>query len=214
MDEKSSASPSPPPVTNLRRRQRLSGILTSLLLGTVSLLVALFAWQASVYSNEASRLDSIASRMSVDSIRKGQRDYADHLGDLQIWLAIEASGVPLDESPLAHRLSQSWREALSRTDAAAATEGLPVDAIYWNELSVEAEARKLAIAGAYDDARWAAEASSRLTGATVIYSAALLLLTVASSSASTPRLRFALAGAATFIILVAFVFGTAPLRLP
>lgn len=204
----------PTPAKSVRRRLRTSGIVTSLLLGTVSLLVALFAWQASVYSNEASRLDAIASRMSVDSIRQGQRDYAEHLSDLQVWLAINASGEPLEESALASRLSDRWREALSRTDAAGTTAGLPVDQMYWDELSVEAEARKLAIAGAYDDARGAAAASARLTGATVIYSAALLLLTVASSSASTPRLRFALAAAATFIILVAFAFGTAPLRLP
>ena len=61
-------------------------------------------------------------------------------------------------------------------------------------------------AASYDAARDAGSISARLTGASVIYSAALLLLTLASSTARHSA-KLALNGAALFIIVVAVLIG-------
>ena len=193
---------------------RWSRVLTSALLGTVSLLIAFTAFQASWYSDAANRFDSLANRQSVDSLNQTQEDYAEHLQDVEIWLQIVASGEDPATSPLLSLLSPRWLEAVDRAEALKSgdvTASLPVDDRYFNELTIESEAFSLAIDESYDAAREAGSYSARLTGASVIYSAALLLLTLASSTARHSA-KLALNGAALFIVVVAVLIGAAPLR--
>ena len=193
---------------------RWSRILTSALLGTVSLLIAFTAFQASVYSDRANDFDSLANRQSVDSLNQSQADYAEHLQDVQIWLQIVASGDDPATSSLTSLLSERWLEAVDRADALKSgdvTASLPIDDRYFEELTIESQAYALAITESYDTARSAGSISSQLTGATVIYSAALLLLTLAASTAR-PSARLALNGTAVFIIIVAVLIGWAPVR--
>lgn len=193
---------------------RWSRILTAALLGTVSLLIAFTAFQASQYSDAANRLDSLANRQSVDSLNQSQSDYSEHLQDVQIWLQIVASGDDPSTSPLLSLLSPRWLEAVDRAEGLKSgdlTASLPIDDRYFEELTIESQAYDFAIDQAYENARVAGSISARLTGASVIYSAALLLLTLASST-SRQSARLALNGAAMFIIVVAILIGAAPVR--
>ncbi len=193
---------------------RWSRILTSALLGTVSLLIAFTAFQASVYSDRANDFDSLANRQSVDSLNQSQTDYAEHLQDVQIWLQIVASGEDPATSPLTPLLSERWLDAVDRANALKSgdvTASLPIDDRYFEELTIESEATTLLIKETYTAARDAGGTSARLTGATVIYSAALLLLTLAASTAR-PSARLALNGTAVFIVIVAVLIGLAPVR--
>ena len=193
---------------------RWSRILTSALLGTVSLLIAFTAFQASQYSDFANQMDSLANRQSVDSLNQSQADYAEHLQDVEIWLQIVASGDDPATSPLTSLLSARWLEAVDRAEALKSgdlTAELPIDDRYFEELTIESLAFEQAIDESYDQAREAGSYSARLTGASVIYSAALLLLTLASSTARHSA-KLALNGAALFIIVVAVLIGAAPVR--
>lgn len=187
-----------------------------MLLGSVSLLIAFTAFQASQYSDEAARLDSVANRISVDTINQFQDAYAQNQTDLQVWLQIVASGRSVDESPLAALLSPGFLDAIERDQARKGTAVssdlvLPTDDRYWDELTVAAQSKNDQLEQAYEAARKAGAISARLTGASVIYSAALLLLTL---GASTTRhgTRLALSAAAAVIILIAIVIGAAPIR--
>jgi hypothetical protein len=193
-----------------------SNILTSVLLGAVSLLIAFTAFQASQYSDEAARLDSVANRISVDTINQYQDAYAQNQTDIQVWLQIVASGQSVDESPLAAILSPGFLDAIERDQARKGTTDsgklvLPTDDRYWDELTVSAQSKNDQLEQAYYAARTAGSISARLTGATVIYSAALLLLTLGASSGRHGT-RLALSGAAAAIIVVAILIGAAPVR--
>jgi hypothetical protein len=193
---------------------RWQRILTSALLGTVSLLIAFTAFQASQYSDAAAQFDSLANRQSVDSLNQSQADYAEHLQDVEIWLQIVSSGEDPASSPLLSLLSPRWLEAVDRAEALKGgdlTASLPIDDRYFEELAIESEAFAYAIDESYDAAREAGSYSARLTGASVIYSAALLLLTLASSTARHSA-KLALNGAAVFIMIVAILIGAAPVR--
>lgn len=193
---------------------RWQSIVTSALLGTVSLLIAFSAFQASQYSDAANRYDSLANRQSVDSLNQSQADFAEHLQDVQIWMQIIASGEDPATSPLRPLLSERWLEAVDRAAALKGgdvTATLPIDDRYYQELTIESLAYEVMIDDAYEQAREAGRISARLTGASVIYSAALLLLTLASST-SRHSAKLALNGTAAFIIVVAVLIGWAPVR--
>lgn len=194
---------------------RRSNILTSALLGAVSLLIAFTAFQASQYSDEAARLDSVANRISVDTITQYQDAYAENQRDLAIWLQIVGSGQTVDESPLASLLSPRFLDAVEREQARKGSSSgalsLPTDDRYWQELTISAQSKNHQLEEAYEAARTAGAISARLTGASVIYSASLLLLTLGASSARHGT-RLALSVAAAVIIVIALVIGAAPVR--
>jgi hypothetical protein len=112
-------------------------------------------------------------------------------------------------------LSQRWLDAVDRAEVIDPQfTSLPVDDQYWTEVFSDAAATRLAQATAAEAAQRASAYSARLTGATVVLSAALLLLTIASSGARSSGVRIALAIAATVILVVALLVGAAPVHLP
>lgn len=196
----------------LARLLRSAGVLTSILLGVVSLLIAFSAFQASQWSDLANERNSLANKMSTDAIAESQESVSEHLTDTQLWLQIVNAGDTLDSSPLADLLSERWVDAVGRAEAQGiGTEVLPTDGRYFAELNVSAQAYAHQIARVYDQARRAGTISSRLTGASVIYSAALLLLTVASTTERRGT-KLGLNVVAVVIIVVALVIGFAPIR--
>lgn len=198
-----------------RASRAVANILISTLLGTISLLVAWFAFQASTYGDEASRLGSTANQMGIDSIRSAQEDNARHLTDVEAWVAIVQSPGERTAHPLWGMLSQRWLDAVDRAEVIDPQfTSLPVDDQYWTEVFSDAAATRLAQATAAEAAQRASAYSARLTGATVVLSAALLLLTIASSGARSSGVRIALAIAATVILVVALLVGAAPVHLP
>jgi hypothetical protein len=193
----------------LARMLRSAGVLTSILLGIVSLLIAFSAYQASQYSDIANERDSLANRMSTDAINASQQAFADHITDAQVWVQIAASGESLDSSSLTPLLSERWLDAALRYEAQGyGTEVLPIDGRYLAELEVATTGYRDRIEDVYDQAREAGSISSRLTGASVIYSAALLLLTVASTT-ERRAMKLGLNIVAAVIMGVAVVIGFA-----
>lgn len=193
----------------LARMLRSASLFTSILLGIVSLLIAFSAWQAAQYSDRANERDSLANRMTTAAINESQDAFADHLTDTQVWVQIAASGESLDTSPLTPLLSERWLDAARRYQAQGyGTDVLPVDQRYEAELRVETTGFQDRIQDVYEQARQYGSISSRLTGASVIYSAALLLLTVASTSAR-PGMKLGLNVVALVIMVVAVVIGFA-----
>jgi hypothetical protein len=198
-----------------RTSTTIANILISGLLGTISLLVAWFAFQSSTYGDEASRLASTANQMGVDSVRASQEDNAEHLSDIGVWVTIVQSGELWQQHPLRGLLSQRWLDAVDRAELIEpGFTTLPVDTQYWKELFADTEATRLAQATAASASQQASATSARLTGATVILSASLLLLTIASSGTRSSGVRIALAMAATVILVIALIVGAAPVRLP
>jgi hypothetical protein len=193
----------------LARLLRSASVLTSILLGIVSLLIAFSAWQASQYSDRANERDSLANRMTTAAINESQKEFADHLTDTQVWVQIAQSGDSLDASPLTPLLSERWLDAARRYEAQGfGTDVLPIDARYQAELAVATTGFKDRIQDVYEQARQYGSISARLTGASVIYSAALLLLTVASTSERRGT-KLGLNVVALVIISVAVVIGFA-----
>lgn len=194
------------------RLLRSANVLTSILLGIVSLLIAFSAYQASQYSDIANERDSLANRMSTDAINASQEAYAESVSDTAVWVQITASGLSLDESPLTGLLSDRWLDAARRFEAQGyGTDVLPIDSRYVAELGVTAAGYAERIKDVYDQARVAGSISSRLTGASVIYSAALLLLTVASTT-ERRGMKLGLNIVAAVIMVVAVLIGFAPIR--
>jgi hypothetical protein len=194
----------------LARLLRSASLFTSILLGVVSLLIALSAFLASTYSDKANDDLALANRMSTDAINQSQTDLADHLTDTQVWVQIATSGDSLDASPLTGLLSDRWLDAARRYEAQGyGTDVLPTDQRYFDELRVESVAYSDQIKAVYARAGEFGAASSRLTGASVIYSAALLLLTVASTAARS-GIKLGLNVVAVVIMLVAVLIGFAP----
>jgi hypothetical protein len=191
---------------------RSASVLTSILLGIVSLLIAFSAYQASQYSDYANERDSLANRMTTDAINKSQEAYAQATSDSQVWVQIAASGATLDESPLTGLLSPRWLDAARRFEAQGyGTDVLPIDSRYQAELEVATTGYRDRIEDVYEQARIAGSISSRLTGASVIYSAALLLLTVASTTERRGR-KLGLNVVAAVIMVIALLIGFAPIR--
>jgi len=189
------------------RLLRSANVLTSILLGIVSLLIAFTAWQSSVYSDRANDDLALANRISTDAIAASQDATAERLSDSQVWVQIAASGASLDESPLTPLLSQRWLDAARRFEAQGyGTDVLPIDSRYLAELDVESQAYSTQIKSVYARASASSALSSRLTGASVIYSAALLLLTVASTTERRGT-KLGLNTVAVVIIVVAVVIG-------
>lgn len=196
----------------LARLLRSANVLTSILLGVVSLLIAFSAFQASQWSDYANERDSLANKMSTDAIGRSQDALAEHLTDTQVWLQIAGSGEDLDSSPLAGLLSDRWVDAVRRSEAQGnGTDVLPTDARYFEELRASTDGYADQISTVFDQARRAGTISSRLTGASVIYSAALLLLTVASTTERRGT-KLGLNVVAVGIIVVAVIIGFAPIR--
>lgn len=196
----------------LARLLRSAHVLTSILLGIVSLLIAFSAWQSSQWSDAANYYDSLANRMSSDALDDSQAAYAESTRDATVWVQIAASGDTLDSSPLTSLLSDRWLDAARRFEAQGyGTDILPIDARYLAELTVKTTGNRERIEDVYDKARNAGSISSRLTGASVIYSAALLLLTVASTTESRGR-KLGLNTVAAVIMVVALLIGFAPIR--
>lgn len=187
---------------------RGSHLLTSILLGVVSLLIAFSAYLASQYSDRASERDSLANRMSTDAIRQGQEDYAEHATDTAIWLQVVAAGGRWEDDPRAALLSSRWTDSVRRTEARGfdVLAVVPTDDLYFAQLQVRAEAYAQQVATTYEEARQAGVVSARLTGASVIYSAALLLLTIASTT-ERRGVRVALNVVAAVIIVIAVALG-------
>jgi hypothetical protein len=194
------------------RTLRRSGIATSILLGLASVLTAVSAYLATQYADAATQFDSLANRATVDSVAQAQEDYAQHFLDSQVWVAIVASGQTVDESPLGTLLSDAWLSAVER---AAVDEGdltpeggylLPLDDRYFDELTVESRAYLDQQQRAFETARVADTISARITGASIMYSAALLLLTVATTTTRNGG-KLALNTAAAIIMIVALVVG-------
>lgn len=191
------------------RLLRSASVLTSILLGIVSLLIAFSAFQSSQYSDIANERDSLANRMSTDAINESQHAFADHITDAQVWVQITASGDSLDSSVLTPLLSERWLDAARRYEAQGfGTDVLPIDGRYLAELEVATTGYRDRIEDVYDQAREAGTISSRLTGSTVIYSAALLLLTVASTT-ERRGMKLGLNVVAVVIMTVAVVIGFA-----
>lgn len=191
----------------LARMLRSASLFTSILLGVVSLLIAFSAFMASYYSDQANDDLALANRMSTDAINQSQDNLADHLTDTQVWVQIATSGESLDASPLTGLLSDRWLDAARRYEAQGyGTEVLPTDQRYFDELQVESVAHSDRIKTVYARAGEFGAASSRLTGASVIYSAALLLLTVASTSARS-GIKLGLNVVAVVIMIVAVLIG-------
>lgn len=202
---------SPPLARALARLLRSAGVLTSILLGVVSLLIAFSAFQASQYSDLSNDRISLGNRMSTDAIQETQDALGRHLSDTQLWFQIVDRGETLDSSPLASLLSENWVDAVRRAEAQGfGTDVLPTDQRYFDELNVRTQAYADQIATVYDQARRAGTISSRLTGASVIYSAALLLLTVASTTERRGT-KLGLNVVAVVIIAVAVAIGFAPI---
>lgn len=194
----------------LARLLRSASLFTSILLGVVSLLIAFSAFMASYYSDRANDDLALANRMSTDAINQSQADLADHLTDTQVWVQIATSGDSLDASPLTGLLSDRWLDAARRFEAQGyGTEVLPTDQRYFDELNVESVAYSDRIKAVYARAGEFGAASSRLTGASVIYSAALLLLTVASTAARS-GIKLGLNVVAAVIMVVAILIGFVP----
>jgi hypothetical protein len=194
----------------LARMLRSASLFTSILLGIVSLLIALSAFLASTYSDLANDDLALANRMSTDAINQSQADLADHLTDTQVWVQIVSSGEGIDASPLTGLLSDRWLDAARRYEAQGfGTDVLPTDQRYFDELRVESVAYSDRIKAVYARAGGYGAASSRLTGASVIYSAALLLLTVASTAARS-GIKLGLNVVAVVIMVVAVLIGFAP----
>jgi hypothetical protein len=199
------------------RLLRRAGLTTSVLLGLASVLIAFSAYQATQYADQATQYESLANRATVDSVTQAQEDYAQHLFDSQIWVSILASGQTVDESPLGALLSSTWLAAIERASVLGSpttADGsfiLPLDQRYYDELTVQSRAYLAQQAEASETARVFDTVSSRITGASILYSAALLLLTVATT---TPRDggKLALNIAAILIVVVALVVGWAPPR--
>ncbi len=195
-----------------------SGVMTSILLGVASVLTAFAAFQASEYSDYAGELDLLANRIAVDNINQAQQNWTEHAVDTGIWLQIAARGETIEESPLGGLLSQRWIDAVERVDSAGEDVGadgrlaLPLDDRYFEELGVEANAYLDALERAYNDARQADDTATRITTASILYSVALLLLTVASTTSHAVG-RLGLHTSAVAVIVVAFIVGLAPLRL-
>lgn len=189
---------------------RSASLFTSVLLGIVSLLIAFSAFQASLASDKANDNLALANRMSTDAINQSQADLADHVTDTQVWVQIAASGDTLDASPLTGLLSERWLDAARRFEAQGyGTNVLPTDRRYFDELEVESVAYADRIKAVYATAGAASASSSRLTGASVIYSAALLLLTVASTAARS-GIKLGLNVVAVVIMVVAILIGFGP----
>ncbi|WP_191284269.1 hypothetical protein [Pseudolysinimonas yzui] len=194
----------------LARMLRSASLFTSILLGIVSLLIAFSAFQASIASDKANDNLALANRMSTDAINKSQSDLADHLTDTQVWVQIATSGDTLDASPLTGLLSERWLDAARRFEAQGyGTDVLPTDQRYFDELKVESVAYADQIKAVYATAGAYSATSSRLTGASVIYSAALLLLTVASTAARS-GIKLGLNVVAVVIMVVAILIGFGP----
>lgn len=212
------SAPDPIPTTARRRWSpaiarlfarllRSANVLTSILLGVVSLLIAFTAWQSSVYSDKANDDLALANRISTDAIGASQDAVAERLSDSQVWVQIAASGATLDESPLTPLLSERWLDAARRFEAQGfGTDVLPIDTRYLDEMDVESQAYSAQIKSVYARAGNYSALSSRLTGASVIYSAALLLLTVASTTERRGT-KLGLNTVAVVIIVVAVVIG-------
>jgi hypothetical protein len=214
-------APDPAPTTARRRWSpaiarliarvlRSASLFTSILLGIVSLLIALSAFLASTYSDQANDDLALANRMSTDAINQSQSNLSDHLTDTQVWVQIATSGETLDASPLTGLLSDRWLDAARRYEAQGyGTDVLPTDQRYFDELHVKTVAYSDQINTVYARAGEYGAASSRLTGASVIYSAALLLLTVAST-ATRSGIKLGLNVVAVVIMIVAVLIGFAP----
>jgi len=145
--------------------------------------------------------------MSTDAIGASQDALAERLSDTQVWVQIAASGQTIDESPLTPLLSDAWLDAARRFEAQGfGTDVLPIDARYLDELAVDNQAYSAQIKRVYARASGYSALSSRLTGASVIYSAALLLLTVASTT-ERRGMKLGLNTVAVVIIVVAVVIG-------
>lgn len=187
---------------------RRSSVLTSVLLGVVSLLIAFFAFQASLASNTSQDLQAVVGRLTVQQTEQSQADYADHVSDTVIWAQIFSTGGTVEDNPLWPLLTQRWQDAVSRSETSnsGVATAYPVDSRYTTELTIKSRAFDKLILDTNRDAQAASGVSSRLTGASVIFSAALLLLTVAST---TPREggRLALNAAALAIMVIAVLIG-------
>lgn len=206
----------PNPVARLADRMlRASGMWTSILLGLASILTAYAAYQATQYSDSANQLEAIAQQVNTDAARETQEAYAEHQLDAQIWASIIASGSTVEESPLGGMLSQRWLDALERAEAQGAdvaadgTLLLPLDEGYYEELQVASAAFEEQIDAARAVAEERSAISSRITGSSIMYSAALLLLTIATA-ATRDTARLALNAGALAIIVVAVLLGWAP----
>ena len=110
-----------------------------------------------------------------------------------------------------------WLDALERAGAdggdftADGSYLLPLDQRYYDELTIKSRAQLDQMTQAYDAARTADSVSSRITGSSIMYSAALLLLTVATTTDRKSG-RFALNSAALAIMVVAIIVGWATPR--
>lgn len=198
----------------LARALRRAGLTTSVLLGLASVLTAFSAYQATQYSERASQYEALASQATVDSVNQAQEDYAAHLLDSQIWVSIVARGDTVDDSPLGSLLSARFLAALERAAADSgdvAADGslvLPLDRRYYDELTIESRAYQDQQLQASEEASIRNGISSRITGASLMYSAALLLLTVATTTGRDGG-KLALNTAAIAIMVVAVGVGWA-----
>jgi hypothetical protein len=213
-DDVRSAPATSKPRAPVRVPINLSRLFTTVLLGVVSLLISFFAFETSQYAEASADLDLLADRLTVAKSVASQRDQSTHVIDASIWTQIYDSA----EEPESHRLwgalSERAQDAIIRSRVLDGEEAsaAPWDARYLQELEIEGRAFDQLLNDVSQEARDAALMTSRLTGGTVIFSAALLLLTVATVA---PRgARWALNSVAVAIVTVALVIGAVPLRLP
>jgi hypothetical protein len=176
-------------------------LASTILIGIVSVMIALTAVLTSHYIDIDNTQQSVASRISIESVRTSERQYAEHAQDVAIWTQILASNETLETSPLASLLSPRWQAAVSRQEAQGTT-GMPTDDQYWNELNADAESTDFEVNQIYERAQDAASRATFLTIVSVVYTAAVLLLSLCATS-PTASIRVLLLVAASVLIVVA-----------
>lgn len=189
-----------------KKRGAVRTVIT-VMLATIPVLLAFTAWQSSQYADESAALGATAARLSVESIRAGQRDHVLHLQDILLWLRLQDTDPEAAEDVKA-LMSASFQDAIGRQEAQELT-GLPMDDRYWNELEISADATAHDLSFIYAQSRLAGATAARQTGATVVYSAAILLLTVASGIKGNRR-RWWLCVGAGLLVAVGLAIGWAP----
>ena len=217
MGESTGPELEPSRVRRSRVWRTVATVLISTLLGTISLLIAWLAFQASTYGDESARLAATANQMGVDSLHSAQEDYAvTYLTDVEVWLRILQSGQDWETHPMKDMLSASWLDALDRAEVlGSGSAELPVDEQYWKEIQADAEATRLAQANAAGEAQAAGATSKRSTygrdGDAVSFPSPADDRVVGCAFAG---VRIALAIAATVILVIALRVGSAEIRLP
>jgi len=215
----------PEDASRAARAERRSGVLdavTSFAIGIISILVAFSAYQAAQYGELSSDLDEVANRMLVQSLADTQENYTQHLVDLTSWQRMQeelaGDADPIVVETYRSALSDEWLDAMARAEArldeGEELVGVEVDSAYLETLTVGSDVALFEVQEASDGAREASQIMARQTGASVVYSAALLLLSIGGASRGVLRVRWTLLAAALVLTGIGFSLGVAEIIWP